>query len=1139
MERDDHATPEGTPAPVEAIQAFLSARSWAEQRQLVGQYPALASTATDTLMAQWLEDNLDADPVLIGSVIFSRVILARCQVIGVDAAYTEFISQGVGVNNISPQLLVQHVGEAYDSYPELLPAYVAFYEHQLAKLSGEADIANLTMSWWGLGLAYHKSLRGSRTHNLQRSVIYIDRYLASPLTVANPQFQEFPTQILLQALHDLVFVMNMDIPLIDPTGWTGLCDQLLERFPREQDGLSWACLQFAIGIGKAQLSDQDPANLAQAAEHLESALSVFDAGSYPNEHALVNAGLGDISIARLDGNRFENIEAAIQACEASKDLIESFYHPSAWARICTKLGEAYRLRIVENRAGTLEQAIDLFEQAGAVFSSGQLYYLGEDELDLWARLNYDLGIAYMQHPGEDRVMVEERALAHYAAALEIWTRQASPSRWALIQLNLGNAYSLRSTGDWYENYQQALASYQGALEVTSPQFEPELFAEAHEALGEALRHYPMPKNIEKAIEHFEQALSVYTREEMPEKWMETHTSLANAYSNRSLGDREQNTRQAIHHFEMALQADDPAQDRTRNIQSLFGITMFIDKRWERANQAFEAAIHAADFVLARTLSETGQRAEISTAARLYARSAFCLLKMGRYTEALLRLEAGKTRMIALQLSQAEDPLDRIPQALRKEFVGAKLELAEVAIENELFYGTPGRRSAKALSHAYRQASLHLADVVRQVSPERFGLDLPRLDLGTIIEMIPAGGALVIPVITEAGSAVFILPHGIKSIDENHILFLDFTANELRAMLVGAGEHHYGWVRAYFEKPQTITVPGYAEFTGNIPGELWPSVVESTTSQIWDRLISPIHEFLRNSGLEPEASITIIPDGGLAMLPLHAAWRMQGDLENYFLDDYTISYAPSLLALRNSMHHKAQVDLAGATCLAVIDPTEDLPLSHLEIESIESFFPPDKLEQLSRSAASTSAVLERLPNHTCLHFSCHGVYSLDDPLKSALIMAGEERLALAAEWLERHLGKARLVFLSACETAITEFERSPDEYLGFPTLLLQGGAAGVVSTLWAVNVLSTALLVDRFYLRLRDNLSPAQALRQAQLWLRDVTVAELVAYLAEKRRSRGPNYQQISAAWRHFAQMEPSIKPYFHPYYWAAFTFTGV
>ena len=61
-----------------------------------------------------------------------------------------------------------------------------------------------------------------------------------------------------------------------------------------------------------------------------------------------------------------------------------------------------------------------------------------------------------------------------------------------------------------------------------------------------------------------------------------------------------------------------------------------------------------------------------------------------------------------------------------------------------------------------------------------------------------------------------------------------------------------------------------------------------------------------------------------------------------------------------------------------------------------------------------------------------------------------------------LSASRLAVLSACQTGIIDFRRIPDEAIGFPAGLLQAGVPGVVSTLWLVDDISTALLLARFY-----------------------------------------------------------------------------
>jgi CHAT domain-containing protein len=60
----------------------------------------------------------------------------------------------------------------------------------------------------------------------------------------------------------------------------------------------------------------------------------------------------------------------------------------------------------------------------------------------------------------------------------------------------------------------------------------------------------------------------------------------------------------------------------------------------------------------------------------------------------------------------------------------------------------------------------------------------------------------------------------------------------------------------------------------------------------------------------------------------------------------------------------------------------------------------------------------------------------------------------------------------------------DEVVGLPTGFLYAGARTVVSTLWRVFDLSSALLVSKFHQQRLAGNEVGAALRSAQLWLRD-------------------------------------------------------
>ncbi len=171
--------------------------------------------------------------------------------------------------------------------------------------------------------------------------------------------------------------------------------------------------------------------------------------------------------------------------------------------------------------------------------------------------------------------------------------------------------------------------------------------------------------------------------------------------------------------------------------------------------------------------------------------------------------------------------------------------------------------------------------------------------------------------------------------------------------------------------------------------------------------------------------------------------------------------------------------------------------------------------------------------------------LNQPLQSRIRMADNEFLTLE-EILTLRL-ESRLATLSACETGIPG-TKLPDEVVSFAAGRLQAGVAGIVASLWSVHELSTALLMVRFYDYWREEqLNPVEALRQAQIWVRDTTNKEKVDYFARKYTDylsrANPNAAAADAAillkatiaYHHFQE---GARDFEHPYHWAAFGFTG-
>jgi CHAT domain-containing protein len=192
-------------------------------------------------------------------------------------------------------------------------------------------------------------------------------------------------------------------------------------------------------------------------------------------------------------------------------------------------------------------------------------------------------------------------------------------------------------------------------------------------------------------------------------------------------------------------------------------------------------------------------------------------------------------------------------------------------------------------------------------------------------------------------------------------------------------------------------------------------------------------------------------------------------------------------------------------------------------------------------------LDRVPGRAYIHFSCYGRYDWKDPLQSGLYLAGGRTLSLKD--LQNDIvdmSSARLVTLSASETGITDVMKgNADEFVGLPAGFMLAGVPCVVSSLWSVPDISTAILMERFYSNhIAGGMDIPQALQEAQLWVKDLTAKQVADYVEKCYRSG--NWEGKSRKFiEHYrenilklAEESPDKKPFQYPHYWAAFSVNG-
>lgn len=252
-------------------------------------------------------------------------------------------------------------------------------------------------------------------------------------------------------------------------------------------------------------------------------------------------------------------------------------------------------------------------------------------------------------------------------------------------------------------------------------------------------------------------------------------------------------------------------------------------------------------------------------------------------------------------------------------------------------------------------------------------------------------------------------------------------------------------------------------------------------------------------IDHASHVLVVPHGAAHVLPLAALpWDGQP-----LIASRSVSTLPSASALRFLAARRAEP--LGPSVLAVgnpagmsrrtregrLVPCPPLPGAAVEAAAVAGMFSPHGTALIG-PAATVAAVRAKARGQDIIHLATHGYLSEEAPLLSAVLLAeGQELAVYELVGLEVD---ASLVVLSACRTALGE-TTAGDDVLGLSRGLLAAGAGGALVTLWPVEDISTCLLMQDFYQRLRNGEPPAAALRGAQNRLRTMGAADVAAALA--------------------------------------------
>ena len=282
---------------------------------------------------------------------------------------------------------------------------------------------------------------------------------------------------------------------------------------------------------------------------------------------------------------------------------------------------------------------------------------------------------------------------------------------------------------------------------------------------------------------------------------------------------------------------------------------------------------------------------------------------------------------------------------------------------------------------------------------------------------------------------------------------------------------------------------------------WDGCVTSSCESIAESLMIPICEALKKFGVEEGAEVVIMPSGELASFPLAQVFV---DEENTFSDLWPTSLVPCLELLNRPCSEIRNVEQN----VTIVAHSEETFLVSDSLED-ELFFASKEAKAISCSLAcfssvsvlgretSSEEVMSGLQNSELIHVSSHGRYDWENVLRTSIDLPNGDKFRLSAFNAERGgRFRARLVFLSCCESAIFSQTVPADEFQGVLPNLLSCGVSAAIGSLWPVFDDAAYLISVKFYRLLGEKggelgFLPSLLLSEAQKWLRNVTIGELI------------------------------------------------
>lgn len=793
-------------------------------------------------------------------------------------------------------------------------------------------------------------------------------------------------------------------------------------------------------------------------------------GAQPDEYGVAGAFSILGAINRRDGDYAQAIEQIQKSIALYRQLDQGTLRFGFY--IADNLAELGR---VYGATGDNVQAFSYLQQALNIAKK-------LPQRDLSANVLNSIGVLYLEQEEYDK------ASAHLQQGLQIYQALKNQAETSRVLLNLGVIEQRRG------NFDQALESFRKSLNLATDSSNRDVMIVAGEGIGAVYREQ---KKYTEAIYALDRSLSL--AEEIDDQIRIAEILWRKSEANHAMGSflEAAALSESAHQIARRLRLPKLSYLTATTLGRAYLGQMKINLAFQTLSQAIEQVEAMRDQVVGQ---EQERQLFFENKVAAYHLLIDMLVVQNKTNDALVYAERAKGRVLLDVMSkgkaQTVNAMTREEQEeeqkLNRKIIALNNELREERLKPVTDDAKVNRLSeqldAVRLQHSSFQNALQAAHPELRM---RRG-QLPLLSINDLNGLAP----------------------------DSQTAFLEYVVAKDRAYLFVIAKPPNN--RGIMLKALTINVSEVKltslvnEFRQSITGRR--PVFGAFARELYDLLLKPAEPYLRGVN-----ALCLIPDGILWDAPFQA---MQAANGHYLLEDYAVSYAPSLSVLReiiksNDVGSKPSLlafgnPLAGGEVVAQLrevkrgEGFKPLPETENEVASIAQIYGPSQSRVFVGGYAEEGRFKSLASNYSTIHFATHGVLDNRQPLYSYLLLANtgesgkEDGLLEAREIMNLNL-RADLVVLSACETARGRIGAG-EGVIGMSWAFFVAGARTTVVSQWEVNSASTAELMVGFFQQLKGNAGKNEKTKANAL------------RLAALKMMKSPRHQ--------------------HPYYWAGFVVIG-